>query len=148
LAVEKLDLEAVEDSGLGVEELYLQAVENLAEELDLEGARAARNRISSARAGARARGKRSQVWLEGSGARYGARDSGGRRTPRAGWRELEHGRGGGLEQRRRRRSAAGGRRAAKAEAGEGRPAARKTRVFDFTVQGSDWRRLETVGGFL
>jgi hypothetical protein len=96
-------------------------------ELDLEGARAARNRSSSARAGDRAGGKRSQVWLEGSGARYGARDSGGRRTPRAGWRELEHGRGGGLEQRKRRRSAAGGdggrrRRSpsrADAEAGEG-----------------------------
>jgi hypothetical protein len=124
-----------------VEELYLQAVEDLAEELDLEGARAARNRSSSARAGDRARGKRSQVWLEGSGARYGARDSGGRRTPRAGWRELEHGRGGGLEQRRRRRRPArDGRRPGRA--------ARKTRVFDFTVQGSDWRRLETVGVFL
>jgi hypothetical protein len=45
--------------------------------------------------------------------------------PRAGWRELEHGRGGGLEQRRRRRSAAGGWRAAKAEAGEDRGGGRR-----------------------
>jgi hypothetical protein len=79
LAVEKLDLEAVEE--WVVEELYLQAVdqldlqavdqldlqavEYLAVELDLEGARAARNRSSSARAGDRAGGQRRQVQREG-----------------------------------------------------------------------------------
>jgi hypothetical protein len=50
-----------------VEELYLQAVEDLAEELDLEGARAARNRSSSAREAepGMAGGQRRQVRREG-----------------------------------------------------------------------------------
>jgi hypothetical protein len=57
LAVETLDLEAVEEWVMeelylqAVDQLDLQAVEYLAVELDLSGARAARNRSSSARAG-------------------------------------------------------------------------------------------------
>jgi hypothetical protein len=71
LAVETLDLEAVEEWVMeelylqAVDQLDLQAVEYLAVELDLEGARAARNRSSSARAGDRAGGQRRQVRREG-----------------------------------------------------------------------------------
>jgi hypothetical protein len=60
--------------------------------------------------------------------------------------------GGGGGQRGAEGGEGGGHRGRRGTAGEGQPVTRKrgqeTRYFDFTVQGPDWRRLETIGVFL